>query len=164
MGMTFRERVAAASLGLIPRDQLPEVATCGLVEGYDSRSLTALAGQSTYDAWEVDRLWSAALDELGLRIPDRLEAAKSLVRTYARLVTVGEVSPRTGAARIVDVHMAVQQPGCDGDFVGSCIDSAQIVGLYYSHDDCGFLDRREHERIDLKIVEECRRLTSEPAV
>ena len=61
MGMTFRERVAAASLGLIPPDQLSEVATCGLVEGYGSRSLAALAGQSAYDAWEVDRLWSAAL-------------------------------------------------------------------------------------------------------
>ena len=166
MGMTFPERVAAVSLGLIPGDQRSEVATSGLVEGYDSRSLAALAGQSAnaYDAWQSDRLWVAALDELGLGIPDRLDAAKSLVRAYARLVTVGEISPRTGAANIVEVHRAVEHPGCDEGFVGACIDAARIVGLHFSHDDCGFLDHVEHERIDLEIVEECRRLADGPAV
>src|SRR4026209_297240 len=100
MGMTFREHLAAVTLGLVPGDQLAEIATRGLIEGYESSSLAALAGQSSsrYDSWEWRRLWDTALDDLGLPAPAPLEAAKVLVRACARMVVAGELTPRDGAA------------------------------------------------------------------
>jgi hypothetical protein len=166
MGLTFREAINAVALGLISGDQLPDVATTGLVEGYHCQSLAVLAGESTahYDPVECHRLWGAALEELGLTMPDRLDAARSLVRTYARLISVGELTPRLGAARITDVHLRTQRSGCDMEFVGDCIGAAWIIGLFYAHDDCGFLDKAAHEQIDVEIRDHCRAIASEPAV
>jgi hypothetical protein len=44
MGITFREAVAEVELGLISGDQLPDIATSGLLEGYESSALATLAG------------------------------------------------------------------------------------------------------------------------
>jgi hypothetical protein len=165
MGMTLRESIDAVALGLIPGDQLPEIATTGLIEGYDCKSLAALAGESTayYDPVECQRLWNAALLELGLEIPDQIGAARSLVRTYARLVTAGELTSRDGAAKIVVVHLAAYRSDRDLQFVGDSIGAARIIGLFYEHDDCGFLDEEAHEQIDADIRHECRALASGPA-
>jgi hypothetical protein len=166
MGMTLRESIDAVALGLIPGDQLREIATTGLIEGYDCQSLAALAGESAayYDPVECQRLWKAALGELGLEIPEPTDSARSLVRTYAGLVTAGELTPRQGAAKIVDVHRAAQRSGRDLQFVGDSIGAARIIGLFYDHDDCGFLDEAAHEQIDADIRDECRVLASGPAV
>jgi hypothetical protein len=100
----------------------------------------------------------------GLAIADRIDAARSLVRTYARLVSVGELTPRLGAARIIDVHLRTQRSGCDAEFAGDCIGAARIIGLFNAHDDCGFLDETAHDQIDVEIRDHCRAIASEPAV
>ncbi|MEO8325122.1 MAG: hypothetical protein ABI618_04680 [Nitrospirota bacterium] len=166
MGMTFLEQIAAVALGMIPGDQLPEVATVGIIEGYDCSSLAALAGQSSivYDSWEFRGLWRRSLQEMGLSIPAPLEAAKTLVRMYARLVAVGELTPRVGGAKIVQVHQEVHQWTEDEVYVGDSIGASCIIGLYYQHDDCGFLDEVTHQKIDCEILEKCRNIISNPAV
>jgi len=165
MGMTFREAIAAVEVGLIRGDQLPDIATTGLLEGYESRWLAALAGESSrrYDSVECHRLWKAALDELGIQPPDHINGGRALVLAYARLVVDGELSPRLGAEMIVEVHAAVQSTDCDSRYVGDCLGASKIIGLFYEHDDCGFLDEATHGEIDSVVLDECRRLVGSPA-
>ena len=166
MGMTFREHLAAVTLGLVPGDQLAEIATGGLTEGYDSSSLAALAGQSSsrYDSWEWRRLWDTALDDLGLPPPAPLEAARLLVRACARMVIAGELTPRDGAAMLVRVHQSIYEAASDSKYVGDSIGAGAIIGLFYEHDDCGFLDEASHRQIDREILDEFQRIFSGPTV
>ena len=78
MGITFREAVAEVELGLVAGDQLSDIATAGLLEGYESPALVMLAGQfgEPYDPVEAERLWTMALGELNLPNEGRLAAAK----------------------------------------------------------------------------------------
>jgi hypothetical protein len=165
MGMTFREQLAAVTLGLVPGDQLAEIATGGLTEGYESSSLTALAGQSScrYDSWECRRLWDTALDELGLPAPAPLEAAQLLVRACARMVIAGELTARGGAAMLVRVHQSIYEAASDSKYVGDSIGAAAIIGLFHQHDDCGFLDEATHRQIDREIFDEFQWIFSGPA-
>jgi hypothetical protein len=65
-------------LGLVSEDQLPEIATSGLLEGYESNALANLAGQfgEPYDPVEIERLWTEALQELDWRRQDRRRASR----------------------------------------------------------------------------------------
>ena len=166
MGMAFREQLAAVTLGLIPGDQLAEIATGGLTEGYDSSSLAALAGQSScrYDSWECRRLWDSALDGLGLPAPAPLEAAQLLVRACARMVIAGELTPRGGAAVLMRVQQSIYEAASDSKYVGDSIGAAAIIGLFHQLDDCGFLDEASHRLIDREIFDEFQRILSGPAV
>jgi hypothetical protein len=166
MAITFSEAAAEVELGLVSGDQLPEVATAGLLEGYQSAALSALAGQfgERCDPVETDRLWSAALDEIALPWQGRAAAARVLVRAYARLVADGELPPQLGASKIAGVHRIAKHAGCDRGAPGDCIDAAAILGLFYTHNGCGYLNPTEYARLDSAIVAECRRLAESPAV
>lgn len=165
MGITFREAVAEVELGLVSDDQLPDIATAGLLEGYHSPALSALAGQfgEPFDPVEVERLWGTALQELQLPPEGRNEAAKIVVRAYARLVVEGEVPPQLGASKIAGVHRIVQHAGCDRRALGDCIDAANVIRLFYAQDSRGYFKQPAHESVDLHIVDECRRLAHLPA-
>jgi hypothetical protein len=160
MAITFREAVAEVELGLVSGDQLPDIATAGLLEGYQSAALATLAGQfgEPYDPIDVERLWSRAMEELQLPVADRTAAARTLVRAYARMVSQGELPPRLGASKILGVHAVAGHAGCDRAHVGDCIDAARIIGLFYAHDDCGYRSSSGHADIDQAIACECRRL------
>ena len=123
MGITFREAVAEVELGLVAGDQLSDIATAGLLEGYESPALVMLAGQfgEPYDPVEAERLWTMALGELNLPNEGRLATAKLLVRAYARQVAEGELPPQLGASKISGVHRLTAHAGCDGRRVGDCI-------------------------------------------
>lgn len=165
MGITFKEAVAEVELGLVSSDQLPDIATAGLLEGYQSASLASLAGQfgEPFDPVEVERLWSLALQELRISVEERTSAAKMLVRAYARLVVEGEVPPQLGASKIAGVHRIVQHSGCDRRALGDCIDAANVIRLFYAHDGRGYFKQTATHPIDTQIVEECRRLAELPA-
>jgi hypothetical protein len=165
MGITFREAVAEVELGLVSSDQLPDIATAGLLEGYQSTALASLAGQfgEPFDPVEVERLWTVALQELHLAIDGRTPAAKMLVRAYARLVVEGEVPPQLGASKIAGVHRIVQHTGCDRRALGDCIDAANVIRLFYAHDGRGYFKQTASDSIDTQIVAECRRLAELPA-
>jgi hypothetical protein len=150
----------------VSADQLADIATAGLLEGYESPSLAALAGQfgEPYDSVEAERLWSTALQELNIPFEGRTEAAKILVRAYARQVAEGELPPQLGASKIAGLHRITSHPGCDAGGIGDCIGAANVISLFYTHDGRGYLNPTEFDRISLAIVEECRRLADLPAV
>ena len=160
MGITFREAVAEVELGLVLADQLADIATAGLLEGYESPALAALAGQfgEPYDSVEAERLWSTALQELNIPFEGRTAAAKILVRAYARQVADGELPPQLGASKIAGLHRMTSHPGCDIQATGDCIGAAGVISLFYTHDGRGYLNPTEFDRLSLAIVEECRRL------
>ena len=89
MAITFREAVAEVELGLVSGDHLTDIATAGLLEGYESPALATLAGQfgEPYDPVQAERLWTAALDELHIPFEGTTAAAKLLVRAPGSLRT-----------------------------------------------------------------------------
>jgi hypothetical protein len=165
MGITFREAVAEVELGLVSGDQLPEIAMAGLLEGYDSPSLAALAGRfgEPFDEIEVERLWALVIQELSLPIDCRQHSARILVRGYARLVVEGELPPQLGASKIAGVHSFACEASCHGAQVGDCIGAATIIKLFYCDDGRGYCHQAGHVPIESAILAECRRLAGLPA-
>jgi len=163
MGITFREAVAEVELGLVAGDQLSDIATAGLLEGYESPALVTLAGQfgEPYDPVEAERLWTMVLGELNILNEGRIAAAKLLVRAYARQVAEGEVPPQLGASKIAGLHRLTCQGGCDGRRSADGIGAAGILALFYAHDGRGYLNPCESARIDNAIMHECHRLAVE---
>lgn len=158
MGLTFSEQVAAVLLGLVPGDELPKIATSALVEGFDSPSLAALAGQSTtaYDPLENRRLWHKAMDELGMAAPDVLDAATTVVHACARMVIAGELEPREGAAKVIHVVDGVCQAGphpIRWKYVKDALGVQMLIYYYYERDKCEFLDTTRGEIDDLILNE-----------
>src|SRR5262245_35339605 len=154
MGITFREAIAEVELGLVSEDQLPEIATSGLLEGYDSAALANLAGQfgEPCDPVENERLWSEAMEELDLPAHGRRDAGRLLVRAYARLVAQGELPPQLGASKIAGVHRIASHPGCcDARHVGDCLGVAGVIELFCTQDGRGYLNPAEHTRVDHEI-------------
>ena len=166
MGITFREAVAEVELGLVSADQLADIATAGLLEGYESPALATLAGQfgEPYDSVEAERLWSTALQELNIPFEGRTDAARVLVRAYARQVADGELPPQLGASKIAGLHRITSHPGCDVQSLGDCIGAANGISLFYTDDGRGFLNPAEYHRISDAIVDECKRLAVSPAL
>jgi hypothetical protein len=166
MGITFREAAAEVELGLVSPNHLAEIATSGLLEGYQSAALSSLAEllSEPYDPVDAERLWSTAMQELDIPTEGRQAAARILVRAYARLVAEGELPPQLGASKIAGVHGIAASPGCDRRAVGDCLGVSDVIALFYTHDGRGYMNQREHERIITAIVDECRRLAASPAV
>jgi hypothetical protein len=166
MAITFREAVADVELGLVAGDQLSDIATAGLLEGYESPALVALAGQfgEPYDPVEVERLWNDALVELNLANEGRNAAAKLLVRAYARQVALGELPPQLGASKVAGLHRVTGHGGCDERCTGACIGAAGILALFYAHDGHGYLNPREFERLDKAIMDECHRVALDQVI
>jgi hypothetical protein len=162
MAITFREAVAEVELGLVSGDHLTDIATAGLLEGYESPALATLAGQfgEPYDPVQAERLWTAALDELHIPFEGTTAAAKLLVRAYARLVADGEVPPQIGASKIAGLHRVVAHPGCDSQRLGDCIGAGRVLAYFFAHDGHGYLNATERDRLNAAIVEECQRLAS----
>ena len=160
MGLTFREAVAEVELGLVSADQLADIATAGLLEGYHSSALSVLAGQfgEPYDAVDAERLWSTALQELNIGFEGRTETARTVVRAYARLVVEGELPPQLGASKIAGIHRLARFPGCDARDAGDCLGAAGVIALFYAFDGRGYPSRAEHTQTDAAIVEACRSL------
>ena len=162
MAITFREAVAEVELGLVSGDHLTDIATAGLLEGYDSPALATLAGQfgEPYDPVEAERLWTAALDELHIPFEGTTAAAKLLVRAYARLVADGELPPQLGASKIAGLHRIVAHPGCDSQRLGDCIGAGWVLALFFAQDGHGYPNAAERDRLNAAILDECRRLAS----
>jgi len=87
-------------LGLIPADDLPDIAVKALSAGVESKSLIELAGLSGNDTDEARKLFEQALNELGCESMGKIDA----LRNYARIVSTSmlnlELTPLEGAKRI----------------------------------------------------------------
>ena len=161
MGITFREAVAEVELGLVAGDQLSDIATAGLLEGYESPALVTLRGP-VRGAARSGRS-RAALDA-GARGTEPAERGTCRRGEGAgpRLREAGCRGRAAAAARRQQDLRAAPVDGarrCDGRRAGDCIGAGGILALFYAHDGHGYyLNPRESERIDQAIMDECHRL------
>ena len=118
--------------------------------GVDSPSLRELGGLARGDVREAADLFQAALDELGIDLPNEDEALWNLVRWTARRILTGETPPIEGARWIWrGASYRVQEEG----------DLRIFIGLASEWDD--HPDTRPE--IDRQIVEEAAELLDRPA-
>jgi len=96
------------AVGEQPSEDLPALAAEALALGFDSPSLREAAGISRHDVREARDRFEDALAELGIEIPDRVDATWLLVRRVAQEIVDGEVSPYKGARAIGEYHNHIE--------------------------------------------------------
>ena len=163
--MELGQSAAALVVGILLPERLPDVAISALESGLDSPSLCALAGTpARTDPDDLRALFAQALDELKLRLPSSLEAARILKQYYAAQVAAREIPPREGARLIVErVFREIDNLLPQGAYVGESFGIAQLVGFFYNYDDVPFNDHASIAEIDEAIVQECDRISREQA-
>jgi hypothetical protein len=161
--VTFDQWLAFVALGEARTSDYPAIAEQGLVEGLESVQLAALAGVTARETspFELQELLERGLLQANRSIPGRAEAGKVMMRYYAAQVVSGALSPREGAARIVQLATDLTDVLPTREYVGDGLGVARLVGLYYSHDDVAWNDDRAHAEIDEELLDECRTLSSQ---
>jgi uncharacterized protein YbjT (DUF2867 family) len=87
-------------LGLIPRDDLVDIAAEALAQGIKSKHLVELAGLSQTETQEAERLFERALDEIGQPGMVKADALKQYARIVSALILASKIAPLEGAKRI----------------------------------------------------------------
>lgn len=96
--MRFIEFIAAYVLGNVSRTRLPEIAISAIEENIESESTIILAGMTSMDnTYELEQYFNSALTELRIELPDKLLAAKILIRYYLN----GMISNRKDAFNLM---------------------------------------------------------------
>jgi hypothetical protein len=145
--MNLKDSAARHVLGLIPSDELPELAQQAITDGLDSPSLQLLAATGKNDLEEVRDLFRKALSELKINMPSTADAGLILACEIAQEVVGGRIPPYQGAKRIWDeIYTRLPELKQLKPFVG-------LASEY--EDDVPHRDAYSHD-----IVEECKRLIS----
>jgi hypothetical protein len=158
--VNLAELAAEFALREIPSDDLKDRAYQSVLAGYDSPSLSALAGaEKCLLPGDVRDLFCRALGELGVPVPNRLEAGAILKRVYAQRVVDHVLSPREGASRIVGLfHRLEGELPKVQKYVGDPFGIARLLGSYYQLDDAAAHDPTIRRQLEEEIVEACSRL------
>jgi hypothetical protein len=98
--LDFKTIQALWVLGLILRDDLPEIAAQVMVQGANSKSLEKLAGLSQTDTREALELFERSLDEMGQKKITKKEALRIYAKYISGLILASQISPLEGANRI----------------------------------------------------------------
>jgi hypothetical protein len=104
--------------GELATEDLPDIAADALTRGIDSPALRILAGQARADVRESADLFLAALDELGIDLPDPDSAHWQLARRTAAGIVAGQVRPAHGASELWRAYLKVKDSGDLRIFVG----------------------------------------------
>ena len=81
--MNFQEKLADYVLGNLTRSHFPDIALTALSLGIESESLLILAGMSDRDnTFELQKYFDGSLRELGISLPNKIEAARLLLNYY----------------------------------------------------------------------------------
>ena len=155
--------IAAAyfAMDMLSGSDLVRVALHALQSDIVSPSLMILAGELEHIATldEVAPLFRKSLKELGIKLPDREEALKEVVRDYARQMLSQQMSLKRGILHIGELCYQVQE-------VPEWLRPLQAA--YYYYDD--LLDhlrvesisasqkQQEIDKADLKVLVACRNL------
>jgi len=129
-------------------EDLPMLAAEALAEGVDSPALRMAAGTPASEVRDARDWFVAALDELGIPIPDTQASLYAVVLDLARSIVDGDVPPYTGARRIWELSYRVEREGDLRIFIG-------LASEREDHPDSG-------AAIDRRIIEEARVLLGRP--
>jgi hypothetical protein len=81
--------VARWILGLVPSEELPDIAVHALEVGLDTPALRQLAGELRPIMRDAGPIFEKVLVELGTRLPTKSEAGLIVAREYATEITEG---------------------------------------------------------------------------
>ena len=87
-------------LGLIPTDDLRDIATKALSAGIESKSLVELAGLNRSETDEARKLFEHALNELGCERMGKMDALRNYARVVSASILESDLTPLEGAKRI----------------------------------------------------------------
>jgi hypothetical protein len=87
-------------LGLLPPAQVRDFAFEALTYGYDGELLRALASLRTPTQWEADRIFYAAIREMGFDEYSNKDACRVLIDDTVRRIMIGELDAVIGATEI----------------------------------------------------------------
>jgi hypothetical protein len=87
-------------LGLLPNEDLPAVAADALEAGVDTPALRILAGERDPDVGELNRLFSKALEESSIELPNRSVAMANAAKYCAERILSRDWTPYRGASAI----------------------------------------------------------------
>lgn len=96
-----------AVLGLLPSDDLSQVAVEALEHGCDSPSLRILSGLHAGEPEEARTLFKQALSELNVSVPNKRDAVRRLAQEIATEILGGMVTAYVGAKQIWDLTLRV---------------------------------------------------------
>ena len=102
--MNFKQRISAHAIGILAPKDLPETASIGISEGYESGSLRTLAERYIHiHPAQLYDYYLLALNELNLSIPAPRTASVRMIRYYVFLILNGQLAPLAGFRRIDDM-------------------------------------------------------------
>ena len=99
-GFNLKSIQAEWVLGLIPTNDLPDIAAKALSAGLESKALLLLAGLDGNETDEARKLFGQALIELGCQSMEKAEALGRYAKIVSTLILASEVAPLAGAKRI----------------------------------------------------------------
>lgn len=136
---------------------LPRAADHALNNLVYSDALAELAGIAGEDPSreDVEPLFLQSLEELGLPLPPRAEAAWQLARDCMHRILNGDERPAAVLVLLRDVVWASEDVLPHTTYVGDGLDVAQLIGLYWS---CLEPNERYYKVEDRIIEDEAKRL------
>jgi hypothetical protein len=147
--------VIAAEYALLRIDayDLPMLALDMINSGVNSLSLAALAGAERSESpADLRELFERGLHEVGVRIPARETAAMLLKHYYARQIVEGALSPRGGAAKILNLLDCVDDIYPSQAAKLDAFGVHEFVHLYYSEEEISEGDIEARKRLDTAIL------------
>jgi hypothetical protein len=102
---------ASWTLGLIPVDDLPNLAADAVAQGFESKALIQLAGVAPVEAQEASSLFQKALRELGVGTMLKTDALKHYAKEVSNRILNSEVTPLEGAKDIWRVSLKTRISG-----------------------------------------------------
>jgi hypothetical protein len=91
--MDFPSALALFSIDALAPEDMPEVAAEALADGFDSPSLSTLAGLSPFDARLARDLFLSAMEELGETMPPPEDGLRVRLRNLEERVRIGSLAP-----------------------------------------------------------------------
>ena len=110
-GFDYKSVQARWVLGLIPSDDLPNIATQALSAGIESKSLAELAGLTGNETDEARKLFEQVLNELGGEGMKTADALKHYAKIVSTSILASEITPLEGAKRIWQTTLNASVPG-----------------------------------------------------
>lgn len=158
--LTFQQHIANFVTGNLTTLQLPQIGLAGLEQGLESESLTILAGMSDNDnPFELEDYFNKALTELGIKLPEKRQAAIELALYYADQIIDSKVDPVDGVNKIIrkalDSHDFFHE---SKEFAMDSIGFAKIYGLYWTFDDLRNADKPwSDEKTNEELMEDVKK-------
>jgi hypothetical protein len=137
--MDLREAVARHVLGFLRAEALPNICSAALESGFDSPTLTSLAGEplGTLDFEDARRDFDRIIEELGFPTPSFYDAADTIIRNSCLAAVDGVVSPHAALAEIAQVVELVERDHSPTEFVGDTLGVPDLIGMLHDYDELG---------------------------